>query len=83
MKAIERKITASRDGKILYLRINNQKITIPWRDSRYYRGERVLVSVSKMKDTTVYSVCPRDGRLPWDETHWKLVENGISSETNG
>lgn len=83
MKAVERTITASRDGKILFLRINNQKITVPWRDSRYYRGEPVLVSVNKIKDVAVYSIRPRDGRLPWDETHWKLVENGISSETNG
>lgn len=80
MKSVERKIIAPGDGKILYLRINGAKITVPWRDSKYYEGETVIVSVDKIKDAPVYSVRPYDKRLPWNETHWKLVQNGISSE---
>lgn len=84
MKTLERKVTASKDGKILYLKVDGATLCVPWRDSYYYKNETVLVVVEKVKDVTIYCVRPGDTRLPRRETHWKVMtDDGVPSETNG
>lgn len=84
MKTLERKISASKDGKILYLKVDGNTLCVPWADSYFYKNESVLVIVDKIKDVTTYCVRPGDKRLPRRETHWKVVtDNGVSSEANG
>ena len=82
MKTLARKITASKDGATLFIRVNKVKLTIPWLDSKYHRDETVIVAVDKSKSIPAYSVRPADKRLPWNETNWRLVDNGVSSQNN-
>jgi hypothetical protein len=83
MKAVERKVSASRDGKRLFITINKKKLSIPWNESYFYQGDRVLVSAEKMQEKTIYCIQPSDQRLRKNETHWKEIPNGVSSETIG
>lgn len=83
MKAVERTICASRDGKILFLTVNKKRLSIPWRETYFYQKDKVLVSIEKVKDEEIYCIRPADRRLQKNETHWKVVQNGIPSENNG
>jgi hypothetical protein len=91
MKPIERKITASEDGKILFLRVNGKVLSVPWQNSYFWNEEKVRVSIEKTKDKTNYVVQPHDVRLSRRETHWmelgqqepKSIENDQKEESNG
>jgi hypothetical protein len=70
MKPIERKITASEDGKTLFLKVNGKTLSVPWQNSYFWIDEKVRVSIEKTKDKTNYVIQPHDVRLSRRETHW-------------
>jgi hypothetical protein len=73
MKPIERKITASEDGKILFLRVNGKVLSVPWQNSYFWMDEKVRVSIEKTKNKINYVIQPYDVRLSRRETHWMEI----------
>jgi hypothetical protein len=71
MKAVERKVSASRDGKRLFITFNKKKLSVPWSESYFYQGDRVLVSTENVQEKMVYCIQPSDQRLRRNEMHWK------------
>lgn len=80
MKPIERKITASEDGKILFLKVNGKILSVPWAHSYFAMDEKVRISIEKTKDKINYVIQPHDVRLSRRETNW--VEAGQAEPKN-
>jgi hypothetical protein len=82
MKPVERKITASEDGKVLFLKVKGKTLSVPWAKSYFHMDERVRVSIEKTQDKINYVVQPQDVRLSRRETHWQEEEQN-NTENNG
>lgn len=84
---LEKTIVASRDGKVLFIKVNKKEIIFkPWKDSYFHAGDKVFVHIEQQEDgKTKYVVEPFDRVLfhkierNWQPTFGEQEENGVSS----